>query len=166
MNKIKGAMLIMTSLLALLGGCGRSTEETLTDRNIPAEDITEFYYTLENVNFDAFYQRYRFYREDGRHMFYHETRERPGEYGPTSEEDITAVGTRELSDGEWESFLGFLKDGKVSAKKDNGESGSSGPWTFIYWKNDKGKFRAFEFSSYGTRRGFEEFCSAIAREEG
>ena len=79
---------------------------------------------------------------------------------------ITAAGTIELSADEWKAFLALLKDGRVSARRDSAETGDAGPWTFIYWKNDKGKFRAFEFSSYGTRRGFEEFCSAIAREEG
>ena len=96
-------------------------------------------------------------------MFYHETREKPGEYGPTSEADITVSGTVELSDDERKEFLTFLKDGTVSARKDIGESGDSGPWTFIYWKNDKEKYQVFDFPSYGTKLKFEEFCSALSR---
>ena len=151
--------------LTLFGGCGKNTKETVTNRKIPVGDITEFYYTRENINYDAFYQRYRFYVEDGKYAFYHETRERPGEYGPTAEKDITKSGTVELSEEEWKNFIGFLKDGTVSARKDSGESGSSGPWTFIYWKNDKGKYQVFGFSSYDKRVKFEEFCSALAQAE-
>ena len=143
----------------------RVAEETVTNKKIPVEDITEFYYTYENINYNASYQRYRFFMEDGRYMFYHEKREKPGGYGPTAEKDITVSGTVELSSDEWKRFLAFLKDGKVSARKDSGESGGAGPWTFIYWKKDKGKVQAFDFSSYDTRRTFEEFCSALARAE-
>ncbi len=144
------------------GGCGKEMKETLTDRKIPADDVTEFYYTCENINFNASYQRYRFYKEDGNCLFYHETRERPGEYGPTTEKDITKSGTAELSAEEWDTFLGFLKDGKVSARKDSAGSGDRGPWLFLYWKNDKGKYQVFEFPSYGTEQEFEAFCSALA----
>ena len=151
--------------LILFGGCGDTAKETITNRNIPVEDVTEFYYTIDNINYNAFYQRYRFYREDGKYMFHHETRERPGEYGPTTEKDITDSGTFELSDAEWNDFLTYLKDGTVSARKDTAESGGSGPWTFIYWKNDKGKYQVFDFSSYEVQTGFEEFCSALALEE-
>lgn len=140
-------------------------KENVTNRKIPFDDITEFYYTVENVNYDAFYQRYRFYTEDGKYMFYHETREKPGEYGPTTERDITKSGAVILSADEWKNFIGFLKDGTVSAKNDPDESGESGPWTFIYWKNDKGKYRAFDFKSYDTRVEFEGFCSALAQKE-
>ena len=163
-KSIKGVLLIMLSLF-LFSGCGKETKETITNRNIPAEDITEFYYTVDNINYDAFYQRYRFYIEDEKYMFYHETRERPGEYGPATEEDITNSGTFELSDAEWKDFLSYLKDGTVSARKDNAESGDSGPWTFIYWKKDKGKYQVFDFSSYEVRDEFVEFCSALALKE-
>ena len=165
MKTVKGVLLVMACCLSLFYGCGKNAKETFTNRKIPADDITEFYYTRENINFNASYQRYRFYKEDGKYMFYHETREKPGEYGPTSEADITVSGTVELSDDERKDFLTFLKDGTVSARKDPGESGDSGPWTFIYWKNDKGKYQVFDFSSYGTKLKFEEFCSALARTE-
>ena len=98
-------------------------------------------------------------------MFHHETRVRPGKYGPTAEEDITNSGTFELTADERKDFLTFLKDGTVSARKDSGESGGTEPWTFIYWKNDKGKYQVFEFPSYDTRVNFEEFCSALAQTE-
>ena len=156
---------MISSAMLLFAGCGSGTKETITNMNIPIEDVTEFYYTYENINFNAYYQRFRFYIEDEKFMFYHETRERPGDYGPTTEDDITCSGTLELTAEEWKDFLAFLKDGTVSAREDSGESGSSGPWTFIYWKNDKGEYQAFEFSSYDTRVGFEEFCSVLKQAE-
>ena len=82
---------------ALLCGCSADKTETITNRNIPVQDITEFYYTYENINFNAFYQRYHFYVDGERYMFHHETREKPNGYGWTTEEDITKSGTFELS---------------------------------------------------------------------
>lgn len=134
----------------------------LTNRKIPAGDVTEFYYTYENINFDAFYQRYRFYTENGACLFYHETRERPKQYGPTTEQDITASGTVTLTAEEWNHFLELLKDGTVSKRGDSAESGGSGPWTYLYWKGDKGKYQEFAFASYGDRTAFEEFCISLA----
>ena len=98
-------------------------------------------------------------------MFFHEKREKPGEYGPTSEKNITSSGTVELSAEEWKDFLTFLKKGKVCARNNTAVSGDSGPWTFLNWKNDKGKYQTFEFQSYEIRLKFEEFCSALARKE-
>ncbi len=160
---VTAALMIMLCCPALLCACGKSPEETVTNRKIAVEDITEFYYTISNVNFNAFYQRYRFFREDGKWLFYHETREKPGEYGPATEEDITASGTVELSEEEWEEFLAFLKDGKVTRRTDTDESGSSGPWMFIYWKRDKGKYQVFNFSSTSEMLGFEAFCAELAQ---
>ena len=156
---------MISCCMFLFGGCGKTPKETITNRNIPLDDVSEFYYTYENINFNAFFQRYRFYIEDGKYMFHHETRERPGDYGPTTEEDITNSGTFELTAEQWKDFLTFLKDGTVSERSDSGESGSRGPWTFIYWKDDKGRYQVFEFPSYDTRVHFEEFCSALAKAE-
>ena len=112
--------------MALLCGCGKTAKETITNRKIPVEDVTEFYYTVENINYDAFYKRYHFYKDDGKYMFRHETRERPGRYGPATEEDITSSGTLELSDDEWKDFLTILKDGTVSALVWDGDSATEG----------------------------------------
>lgn len=152
--------------LTLFGGCAKNTKETVTNRKIPIEDITEFYFTRENINYNAFYQRYRFYTEDGGYLFDYEIREKPGEYGPTAEKDITKNGMLALSAEERETFFSFLKEGTVSARKDSGESGDAGPWTFLYWKNDKGKYQVFDFPSYDTRARFEEFCSALTQKDG
>lgn len=165
MRRKRGLMLLMASCLTLLFGCGKSDKETVTNRNIPIDDITAFYYTVENINFNASYQRYRFSVEDGAYLFDHETRERPGDYGPTTEADITASGTVALTDREWADFLAYLKDGTVSAREKSADAGSAGPWTFLYWKNDRGKYQVFDFADYGTRLRFEAFCAALAQTE-
>ncbi|MBQ6973400.1 MAG: hypothetical protein IJQ17_01145, partial [Oscillospiraceae bacterium] len=93
----------------------------------------------------------------------HETRERPGDYGPTTEADVTDTGTMTLTDEEWAEFLGFLQDGTVSARNDSADAGGDGPWTFLYWKNDKAKYQVFSFRDDGTRLQFEAFCAALAQ---
>lgn len=163
MKRMKGVLTIVLCA-ALFCGCGKNAKETVTNRKIPVEDVSEFYYTRENINFNASYQRYRFFKEDGSCMFFHETREKPGAYGPTTEKDVTNSGTFELTAEEWNVFLAFLKDGRVSARKDPAESGGSGPWTFLYWKNDKGKDRVFEFPTYDASVRFEEYCRSLAQE--
>ena len=135
----------------------------ITDRAIPVGDVTDFYYTYENINYNAFYQRYRFYVEDGKYMFHHETRERPGDYGWTTEEDITAEGTYELSEADWMRVMALLQNGKVSERNDDDVvDGDDGPWTFIYWKGDKDTIQVFNFASYGDRVTFVEFCEGLA----
>ena len=156
---------MMLCCTALLFGCADKTKETLTNRKIPLEDVTEFYYTYDNIHFDASFQRYRFYKEDGKYMFEHETRNRPGAYGPTTKEDVTDAGAIALTPEEWEDALSLLQSGTVSARKDDGESGGAGPWTFIYWKNDKGKYQVFEFSTVEARTHFEGYCASLAEEK-
>ncbi|MBQ4383740.1 MAG: hypothetical protein II795_04620 [Firmicutes bacterium] len=163
-------MLIMVLMslccAALFSGCKDDAAdgvEKITNRNIPVTDITDFYYTYENINYNAFYQRYRFYVEDGRYMFHHETRERPGEYGPATEKDITSSGTFELTEEEWLDFCRLLKDGTVSERQISDETGDSGPWTYIYWKNDKSKYQEYKFASVGDRNAFKDFCTGLAQ---
>ena len=129
----------------LFGWRNKDNKKTVTNKKIPVEDITEFYYTYENINFNAFYQRYRFYRENGKYMFCHETRNKPGEYGPATEKDITSAGTIELSADDWDNFSEFLKDGTVSARKDSGESGSSALGCLSTGKTTKANIRFLIF---------------------
>ena len=101
----KGLFLAISMMLAFLaagcvtfGGTGRTAGARVVGEDIQIGDITEFYYTYENINYNAFYQRYRFYTEDGKHLFFHETRERKDDYGPATEKDTTLTGTAELTD--------------------------------------------------------------------
>ena len=131
-------------------------------RDVLTDDISEFYYTYENINYDAFYQRYRFYIEDGKHMFFHETRERPGEYGPADENDTTSIGTIELSDEQWSEFYDLVCGGVITGREDSAESGDSGPWLYLYWNGDKSEYQVFEFESYSKEIEFEQFCQQLA----
>ncbi len=154
----------MFCCLMLLGGCSKGSKETVTNMKISVDDVTEFYYTYENINFNASYLRYRFYRESDKYTFSFEKREKPGEYGPTNEEDVTGSGAVELKKEEWNKFLSLIKDGSVGKREDSAEAGDSGPWTFIYWKKDKGKYQVFDFSSYDKRAQFEEFCLELSEQ--
>ena len=162
MKKKNPMYLICMIASVLLAGCGILFKSEYTvGKDIRTEDISEFYYTLSNINYNAFYQRYHFYAENGRWMLSHETRQRVNEYGPTTEEDITMSGTFELSESERDEFFGFLEGGEVTKRKESAAAGSSGPWLYLYWKDDRSLYQVFAFSSYATLKSFEEFCSAL-----
>ncbi len=165
------AVISVMLFVALLAGCGAreeaadmplSDDKMIVGKDIRIEDITDFYYTEENINYDAYYQRYRFYVEDGKHMFFHETRERKEDYGPCTEDDTTLVGTIELTDDQWYQFTDLVSGGIVKTREDTSDSGGTGPWLYLYWTNDEGKYQQFSFDSYGTEAKFEEFCLELA----
>ena len=167
-------MLITVITMALLVGCSADEDHVDTPRSdavktvgidIQMEDITDFYYTEENINYGAYYQRYRFYVEEGKHIFSHETRERKDDYGPCTEEDTTLAGTIELSDDQWSRLAEIVSGGTVKAREDSAESGETGPWLYLYWNGDKGKYQQFSFDSYGTQAEFEKFCLSLVQEK-
>ena len=135
--------------------------EKIVGKDIGIDDITDFYYTVENINYDAYYQRYRFYAEDGKHMFFHETRERKDDYGPCTEDDATLKGTIELTDDQWTGFFDLINGGTVKAREESADAGDDGPWLFLYWTNDKDKYQQFSFDSYGTQKEFVDFCLSL-----
>ncbi len=139
-------------------------KEWIVGKDILSQDINDFYYTKSNINYDAYYQRYRFYTEDGKHFFFHETRERPDDYGPCTEEDTTLIGTIELSDEQWASFYDIVSGGKVKAREESIETGGEGPWMFLYWTGDKEKYQEYSYESYGKQVKFEELCRTFAGE--
>ena len=49
-------------------------------------------------------------------------------------------------------------DKEVEKRKEHLESGSSGPWLFLYWNGDRSKYQEFSFPSWGARKSFEEYC--------
>ena len=130
-------------------------------KDITSDDITDFYYTEENINYDAYYQRYRFYVEDGKHMYFHETRERKDDYGPCTEEDTTLTGTVALTDDQWKEFYELVTGGTVKAREESADAGDSGPWLYMYWKGDKSKYQEFSFESYGKEKSFVDFCLSL-----
>lgn len=161
---------ILFLFVALLAGCGAKEESAdmavfgggkIVGKDIQTEDITDFYYTEENINYDAHYQRYRFYVEGGKHIFFHETRERKNDYGPCTEDDTILIGSIELTDEQWSQFIDLVNGGIVKARGDSAESGGTGPWLYLYWTNDKGKYQQFSFDSYETQAKFEKFCLSL-----
>ncbi|MBP5608275.1 MAG: hypothetical protein J6X66_08430, partial [Lachnospiraceae bacterium] len=135
-------------------------------KDIAFSDITEFYDTEENINYDAYFQRYRFYTEKGKFFFFHERRERKNDYGPCKEEDAVEKGTSELKDEQWRVFCDLIGGGEVKARKDDASSGDSGPWYYLYWKNDRSRYQVYSFASYGKEKEFEKFCRELAADCG
>lgn len=158
----KKIMIIGALSGVLLSGC---KSEYIVGKDIKINDLTEFYYTYSNINFNAFYQRYHFFVEDGKHMFFHETRERENDYGPATEKDTTLTGAFELTDEEWTAFFDLLKDGTVIKRTEHTGSGDSGPWMYLYWKNDKSKIQEFDFASYETQQSFKSYCEELAQRD-
>lgn len=142
----------------------RDTKQFLVGHDILPADLNEFYYTVSNINFNAHYQRYHFYKEHEQYFFYHESRERPGEYGPCTEADIRAAGSLTLSTEEWSEFFSYLKDGHVRKRNDIEaiDTGSSGPWTYLYWQGDQSIYQEFHFASREKRIAFESYCLRLA----
>lgn len=158
---------------AILIGCNKESDivtvadtewmkETISGTEISPENISDFYYTYDNINFGAHYQRYRFYTEDGKYMFFHETRDVGNDYGPATEEDRTAIGTVELSEAQWKEFWDLIKDGKVRNRQDSAESGGRGPWMYIYYDGGTDNGQEFYFAD-GKQGVFETFCENLAK---
>ena len=162
MRKLLPAALCALAVLLFTGCSGEKT----VGKDVRIGDVTDFYYTYENINYNAVYQRYRFFTADGEYRFFHERRERPGDYGPTSEEDTVASGTVTLTEEEWNAFFDCLKDGTVRDRSDSAESGGSGPWTYLYWKKDRGVCQEFSFASAEARSAFEELSEKLAGKAG
>ena len=144
-----------------------SPQNTMTvNKDITEEQIKEFYYTIENINYDAYYLRYKFYTEEGKHMFFFEERERPDDYGPTSEEDTIAKTQFELSDNEWSDFYETISGGEVRARNEDPVDGDSGPWTYLYWSGDEDKYQEYSFKSSQNRADFEKLCESLVKKSG
>ncbi len=169
--KILPSVILCVLIAALTGGCGGKEDhgmrsvfhsERIVGEDVRLEDVSEFVYTYENINYNAEYRRYRFWVEDGKYLFFHETRKRENDYGPTTPDDVTASGSVELTAEEWTAFFSTLRGGSVTKRSDGAESGGAGPWTYLYWKNDKDKYQEYEFPSVADRTAFEAFCAALA----
>ncbi|MBO4399531.1 MAG: hypothetical protein J5795_05305, partial [Lachnospiraceae bacterium] len=141
----------------LTGLFGRRT--AVVGKDVAPEDISEFYFTYDASTYPPEFQRYRLFKKDGTVFFYHEKRE--GDHWPLREEDATVTGTTELSEEQWDEFFNLLKGGIVRAREEHLEAGGSGPWLFLYWKNDRGKIQEYSFASYENRCAFEKLCEEL-----
>lgn len=160
----KGLLSALGILLAILmTGCAEmGKREKLVGKDISSDQITEFVYTYENINYDASFLRYRFTAAAGTYRFSYEKRERPGEYGPATEQDVTAKGERALSPEDWSQFVSLLSGGVVTKRADSADSGGSGPWTYLYWQGDKDVYQQYAFPSLAARTALEAHCARLA----
>ena len=151
-------------LLALLicAVCACAGAEAIVGRDITAEDITDFYYTVDASWYPPKYLRYRFFVEDGTRLFYHESRQGGG--WPLTVEDIVCSGTVELTDEDWDTFVDCLRGGTVSARSGDVLDGDAGPWTYLSWTGDNGDIQDFTFRSLSERAAFEDLCSRLAQD--
>ena len=86
--------------------------------------------------------------------------DQPG--APSLENEIVRFGEFELTDAEWEKFAAFLIKGTARDRKENTDSGDSGPWLYLYRENYDPQGQEFYFDSYGTLKEFERFCEGLA----
>jgi len=160
MKKIAIFVLCLALLLPILG-CNQPKKSVyVMGVDIAPEDVTEFYYTVSTSTVPPHDQRYRFYKEDGAYMFFHETRE--GDHFPLTEADATVSETVELSGDQWSDLLVLLVGGRVIARQEHLEDGDSGPWLYLYWTGDKDDIQEFSFVSYETRLAFEALCESLS----
>ncbi len=151
------------TLVVLTAGVGVNAlaRQVTVGKEVSIGDVTDFYYTYSTSTNPPHYQRYRFFVDGQQHMFYHETREGGG--WPQTEKDITVSGLRQMSEAEWLAFFDCVKGGTVRNREEHLESGSSGPWLFLYWKGDHGKCQEFSFSSSTARFSFEDLCERLKK---
>ncbi|MBR6349300.1 MAG: tyrosine-protein phosphatase [Lachnospiraceae bacterium] len=153
--------LFLAALLIVLPLAGCTGGTKTVGKDIKIDDITEFYYTVSTSTNPPYYQRYRFFIEDGKYKFFHEKRE--GDHWPLTEEDATITGTVELTEEQWQTFYSFLEGGTVVARSENNtDGGGRGPWLYLYWKGDKGKVQEFSFKSNAEEGAFEDFCHDLS----
>ncbi len=140
------------------------SDDFIVGKDISFEDIFDFYYTYDASTASPHYQRYRFYAEDGKRWFAHETREGGG--WPQTEADITRSGTVKLTEGQWAAFCDLLSGGTARRREESLDDGDAGPWLFIYWHGGEAEGRAFSFEPAGNLLAFEEYCDALADHSG
>lgn len=151
------AVAVAVLIIAVFAAKGR---QRTVGTDILLSDVTEFYYTTAASTNPASRQQYRFYMEGEQWWFYHESRE--GSHWPLTEKDITACGAKQLSQQEYEQFTACISGGSVIKRTENADSGSRGPWLYLYWKGDKGKYQQFSFADYAAQTAFEQFCAELA----
>ena len=161
MRRIPLLLLVLFIALTVMctDGFAAAADSKTVGADISFEEITDFYYTYDASTAPPHYQRYRFYADDGKHYFYHETREGGG--WPQTEADITCSGAIELTDEQWSAFCALLNGGMASRREEHLDSGDAGPWLFLYWTGGEEEGREYSFEQRGTILAFEEFCEGL-----
>ena len=158
--KIFGIVVAAVIVAAVFAFVAKGGRQRTVGTDILLSEVTEFYYTTASSTNPASRQQYRFYMEGEQWWFYHESRE--GSNWPLTEKDITACGAKQLSQQEYEQFAESISGGSVTKRTENADSGSRGPWLYLYWKGDKGEYQQFAFADYTARQNFEQLCAELA----
>ncbi len=160
---MKKYIIITLIALLLVAACvlvlALSLKPKTVGKAIKESDFKEFYYTYSSTVNPPEFQRYRIYTENGKKMFYHEKRE--GDKTFLNEEDITVNGTMELTAEQWEALWNCLDGGKVTKRKESTDSGNAGPWLYLYWNGDNGKYQQFSFADAEKQTEFEKLCKEL-----
>ena len=153
-------VLVVAAVVAVLAAKDR---QRTVGTDIPAAEITEFYCTTATSTNPAYWRQYRFYMEGEQWWFFHETRH--GNHWPLTEADtVISCGAKELSQQEYEQFTACISGGRVTKREESTDSGSKGPWLYLYWKGDKGKYQQFSFAEYSAQTAFEDLCEKLKAE--
>ena len=167
-KKRRTAPIVMLSVIAVVvaavaiwsaSGVFSKKSEYTVGTDIGEDEISEFYYTYSTSTNPPEYQRYRFYTEDGKRLFYHEKRE--GDCWPLTEDNITVSGTVGLTAEEWDEFFDSVEGGRVTARGDDSSTGGSGPYLYLYWSDDGFEYQQFSFASNEKQAAFEALCIAF-----
>lgn len=154
---VAAVTMLVLFLIGVLGGRSRALT---VGADVSRGEISEFWYTLDASTDPPEYQRYRFYRELGVCWFYYETRE--GDHWPLTEADVTRSGTVDLTTEDWDELMDCLNGGTVRAREESTATGGGGPWLYLYWKGDQGKYQVFSFASPAEKAAFEALCLRLA----
>ena len=157
------AIVVLAAVLcAVLSACGVFRTALRVGRDIAPEAITAFYSTEASSTDPPYYRQFRFWTENGKYFFAREVRE--GSHWPLTEEDITVFVEKELSEQERAELLQCLDGGTVTKRTEDISAGGSGPWLYLYWNGDRGKYQVFTFSDNEKAAAFGAFCTALAEE--
>lgn len=158
----KTAVVIIAAVIIIGAVCisvAKSNRKFTVSDDIPFNKITEFYYTVSSSANPSYYQRYHFYADNDGWMFYHETRQ--GSHWPLTEKDATKQGTVKLAQQQVQQLEQLVAGGKVTKRTETAETGGKGPWMYLYWEGDKGKYQQFSFGDVSAHTAFENFCQQL-----
>lgn len=152
------AVALLAGAFFITTGCAANKTFTV-GKDIQLKEVQEFYFTESASTNPPYYQRYLFSNKTGKQEFYHEKRE--GNEWPLREKHITVHGTIALTDKQWQLFFDLIKDGEVTKRVEDPRGGGRGPWLYLYWSKDKGKYQVFKFANLQKQKDFEALCLAL-----
>ncbi len=163
---IGAACAVAAAAAVLLTACGKegNSKALTVGKDIAFSDITDFYYTYDSSVNPPEFLRYRFSASQGSYRFYYETR--GGDHWPLTESDVTESVVRDLSQEEWTAFLETVSGGTVTKRQEQTETGSAGPWLFVYWNGDGGERQVFSFESRDKQAAFQALCTELKNKAG